>query len=82
MFPKWAKADTKIARFMQNLDPRKVYTEKEMKELCKNTNISRIIQLLKFTTGNNGVCYGTILKKINNNYQLYTELVSSFEKYF
>ena len=81
MFPKWAKDDTKIARFMKNLDPRKVYTEKEMKELCQNTGITRVAQLLHFTTGKDGICYGTIIKKTNNNYQLYTELVSSFEKY-
>jgi hypothetical protein len=80
MFPKWAKADTKIARFMQNLDPRKVYTEREMKKLCDETSILRLGQLLDINVGTNG--FGTIIKKINNNYQLYTELVSSFEKYF
>ena len=80
MFPKWSKADTKIARFMQNLDPRKVYTEREMKKLCDETSILRLGQLLDINVGTNG--FGTIIKKINNNYQLYTELVSSFEKYF
>ena len=80
MFPKWSKGDTKIARFMQNLDPRKVYTDREMKKLCDETSILRLGQLLDINVGNNG--FGTIIKKINNNYQLYTELVSSFEKYF
>jgi hypothetical protein len=53
-----------------------------MKELCQISDITRVAQLLHFTTGKDGICYGTILKKISNNYQLYTELVSSFEKYF
>ena len=80
MFPKWSKADTKIAKFMQNLDPRKVYTERDMKNLCKETGIQMLNQLLTINVGSNG--FGTIIKKINNKYQLYTELVSSFDKYF
>ena len=76
LFPKWAKADTKIARFMKNLDPRKVYTEKEMKNLC-NEHTIRIDNLM-----GQGHSHGVIIQKINNNFQLYTELVCSFDKYF
>jgi hypothetical protein len=66
---------------MQNLDPRKVYNEKEINELCQNTGITQKIQVCQSKIGiSHG--FGTILKKINNNYQLYSELVSSFEKYF
>ena len=84
MFPKWAKADTKIARFMQNLDPRKVYTEKEIKKLCDDVGFSKSNSLEPLTKNQSGISqgFGMILKKINNNYQLYTELVSSFEKCF
>ena len=84
MFPKWSKADTKIARFMQNLDPRKVYTEKEMNNLRADVGFSKSNSIETLTNIQSGVSngFGIIIKKTNNNYQLYSELVSSFEKYF
>lgn len=80
MFPKWSKADTKIARFMKNLDPRKIYTETEMREHIAEVDIKQIAHLLNIKTGTNG--FGTILKKVNNTYQLYPELIKAFEENF
>ena len=42
MFPKWAKDDSKISRFMQNLDPRKIYTESEFREFGNIYGIKNI----------------------------------------
>ena len=80
MFPKWSNDVSKIAKFMQNLEPTKVYNEKDIKSLCKQHGIVNIGQILKFKVGTNG--YGDILKKLDNKtYQLYPELVDTF-KYF
>jgi hypothetical protein len=83
MFPKWSKADTKIARFMQNLDPNKKYTEDEMKEYCQEQGITKIIQVMN-RKAENGTCnyYGIIMKQFRNTYQLYPELNKEFLNYF
>ena len=39
MFPKWAKGDTKICKFLQDLDPHKKYTKEEMKQYCIDKSI-------------------------------------------
>ena len=81
MFEKWANDDTKIATFMQNLDPEKVYTKQEMKEFAKEKGITNIGQLENVKIGTNG--FGTIMKKNKNGtYQLYPLLVKSFKKHF
>ena len=79
MFPKWSKADTKIARFMRDLDPRKKYTEAEMKEYCKEKGINRLRQVMIYqgTTG-----HGYIIKEKYSEYYLYPELVKKFVDYF
>jgi hypothetical protein len=80
MFPKWATEDSKIARFMQNLDPKKVYMKTEIEEYTRTYGIVNIGQLLDINVGTNG--YGTIIKKVGNNYWLYPELIIVFEKFF
>ena len=80
MFPRWGKADSRIARFMHNLDPKKIYTEREIKELCKQTGVNRVGQLMKYqgTVGHGIIIQLTSDKK----YQLYPSLVDSFKRYF
>jgi len=81
MFSIWSKLDTKISKFMQNLDPVKIYSNKEMKELCKDHGIVDIKQLLsKKYYNTNG--YGKILQKNKDTYRLYPCLISNFNKYF
>ena len=82
IFAKWSNDDTKIARFMQNLDPLKIYTEKEMKHLCEETSIVVIKQLLHGKIGNNGHGFGTIIQKLDNTYRLHPCLVEEFNKHF
>ena len=82
MFPKWSKDDTKIARFMKNLDPKKEYTKDEMKELCDLVGITNIGQIINSKMGVGGHGFGTIIKKTEDTYQLYPSLVESFKKHF
>lgn len=80
-FPRWAKANTKIATFMKNLDPIKEYSEREIKDLCRENHINGI-SLVMNERINNTNAYGKIIRKTNNIYQLYPELVEEFNKYF
>ena len=80
MFEKWSKDDTKIARFMQHLNPVKIYKEKEINNLCKEIGITNLGQLLSIKVGTNG--YGTIIQKKDNTYKLHPCLVEKFNKYF
>jgi hypothetical protein len=77
MFPKWSTGNTKISVFMQNLDPNKVYTEREFKELCKTHGIRLYDIIQKYKN-----IYGNIIKNYNNVYQLNYCLIESFNKYF
>lgn len=82
MFPKWSNSDIKIARFMQNLDPNKKYTENEFKEECKKYNIISTFLLRPFAEKTKSNYYGQIIKKENEYYYLYPSLLKSFEEYF
>ena len=81
MFEKWSNGNLKISVFMQNLDPLKIYTEKEIKDLCKQYGIIDILQLLN-RKYYNSQGYGTIIQKKNNTYRLHPCLVKEFNKYF
>jgi hypothetical protein len=81
MFPKWAKSDTKIARFMQNLDPRKVYTKQEMSALLSKYD-KQIDFLTRPNSDDNKRYYGQILQQIQDGYKLYESLKPAFKKYF
>ena len=80
MFPKWAKDNTKIARFMQHFDPKKIYTEKEMKEYTLIHGICNIGQLLSINVGSHG--FGTIIQRTKSSYRLYPELITAYNKNF
>jgi hypothetical protein len=81
MFPKWANTHTKIARFMKNLDPYKLYKKDEYKEIADNIGFNfNISQFLKKNVGTNG--YGSLLQKNGRRYKLRDELVNSFVEHF
>lgn len=86
MFPKWTNQEIKIANFMRELDPYKIYTKTEIDEYCEDKGILILKDLsrYKYYTKNGKVChgFGMILKVSNNTYQLYPELVKEFKKYF
>jgi hypothetical protein len=80
MFPKWAKEDTKIARFIQNLDPRKVYTITEIRTYCSESSI-KYSQVIKIKTEKSNA-FGMIIQKHDDMYRLYPELVKAYESLF
>ena len=76
---KWSKEDSKIARFMHNVDPRKKYTKQEITNCLKQYN-KALDNVIKKETDKD---YGMIFRENSNGtYQIYPELVSGFEKYF
>jgi hypothetical protein len=80
MFPKWAKSDTKIARFMQNLDPKKEYTYSEINTEAINTGI-RLSELTKYIR-NDAKGYGMILQCEKTKYKLQPCLIKAYNQYF
>lgn len=75
MFPKWSKGDSKIARFMQGLDPTKVYSKREI--------LSHGLSVNDVTCSSNDMHHGNgqIMKKVKTGYKLYKELLPYIEKY-
>lgn len=83
MFPVWAKGNSKISLFMQNLDPVKNFTANELKEYALSVGIQEIIHLTKSIVGNKTNGYGMIMRKNNNGtYQMYPCLLEYFNKNF
>jgi len=81
LFPRWAKKDNNIARFMRDvLDPRKKYTKTEIREEAESAGVR--ITDLHFSKGKKRIRYGNILQQIGNIYRLHPCLVEAFEKYF
>jgi hypothetical protein len=76
MFPKWSKGSSKISTFMNNLDPLKIYTIREISDTGLN------ISDLTHSVNDSHRGYGIIMRKISNGYQLLPELVDLFKKYF
>jgi hypothetical protein len=82
MFPRWAKSDSKIARFMNNLDPTKKYSSDEFRVLCKENKISDIFQLCDINRCEGSRGFGTIIQRVGHTFQLYPELIKCFKRYF
>ena len=84
MFKKWSRDDnqSKIARFMQDLDPEKVYTKKEMDEYLVEKEMTENYSNLKTrkTAKSNG--YGKILEEIGDGVRLCLCLVDAFKYHF
>ena len=81
MFPRWANDDSKIARFMQNLDPTKKYDEREFILLCDEHGV-RLSDIVIKKSSSKSRKYGNIIASIDNTYQLYPTLVTAYNKYF
>ena len=73
MFPRWANNDSRISRFMKQLDPDAIYTERII-------NGMRVSNLQSYKNRNNG--YGMILQTVDGGYRLYPELKQKFNEYF
>ena len=82
MFPQWANQDSKIANFMKELDPDKIYTKAEMDEYCSDKGVPLHHAQNYKIENRKGLGYGNIIKKTGSSYQLYPELRSEFIKYF
>ena len=81
-FPLWAREDTKIARFLSNLDPTGVYSRREFIAMAKSVGLQEILMLQHYRKyKSNG--YGQIMRRNEDDtYQLYPDLVESFLRYF
>lgn len=78
MFPKWSKENSRIANFMHNLDPNKIYTKKEIVR-----QMNQIQDVTEFKYGNGRKGSGMIMQNVGSDmYRLYPELVTSFKRYF
>ena len=82
IFKVWSNGDSKIARFMQHIDPKKTYTKDEIKKLCKEHGILILSHLTSRYNGAGSNGYGKILDKKNNTYKLYPQLLKAFEENF
>jgi len=81
MFKKWSREDTKVALFMQELDPDKIYTKKEMMAYLVEKKLPNSYSsfFIRETVKSRG--YGKILIE-QNGVRLRPELVESFKLYF
>lgn len=81
MFPRWASNNgSKIANFMNTLDPRKEYTKKEIEGDAKNAGIR--LPDCHLVPGGKRVRYGNIIQNVGNMYRLFPCLVEPFEQHF
>ena len=82
MFKKWSTAETKIARFMQELDPDKIYTNEEMAEYIDSKELTGNFTNLftKNTKKSNG--YGNLLEHCRGGIRLRPSLQDLFRVYF
>jgi hypothetical protein len=82
MFPVWSKANTKIASFIRNLDPRKVYPRKQLENECAEYGVRLTDCFTREGHLHIRTKYGNLFKVSGENFQLYPELVEAFEKNF
>jgi hypothetical protein len=80
MFPIWAKSETSISTFMQQLDPHKIYTTAELKEHCLHNSV-RMGDVVFDVSGKSNK-YGSIMQKVKGGYRLYCDLVKCYEANF
>jgi hypothetical protein len=83
MFKKWGQLsnDSAIARLLREIDPRKIYTQRELSGIWKKYSKESLTCLCVRDIGKSKG-YGKIFRKNTNEYQLYPCLVRVFEKYF
>ena len=81
MFPKWVNDDSKIARFMHNLDPERMYSKTELLDYMKIIGLKDLSQLMNIRIAGT-IGFGIIIQKTSEKYSLYPELVNAYNKYF
>ena len=82
MFKKWSSDGTKIARFMQDLDPEKVYTKDEIQEIDPDWMKSNYTHFFQRKTANGSKGYGKILEETRDGVRLRPCLVEAFKSNF
>jgi hypothetical protein len=82
MFKKWSSGETKIAKFMQNLDPEKVYTKDEIYESDPDWMKSNYAHFFQRKTANGSKGYGKILEETRGGVRLRPCLVEAFKSNF
>jgi len=82
MFKKWASDGTKIARFMQDLDPDKVYTKDEIQEINPDLMKNNYTHFFQRYTANGSRGYGKILEETRDGVRLRLCLVEAFKSNF
>ncbi|MHA2265064.1 MAG: hypothetical protein ACXAEN_21945 [Candidatus Thorarchaeota archaeon] len=86
-FPLWAMggagAYRRIALFMQNLDPTKLYSREELREAAAEHGILRVSELSKYSRGSgSSKGYGKIIIADGDGFRLRRSLVQEFNRYF
>lgn len=83
MFAKWSKEQSRMSKFLNSLDPHKVYTTSEIKALATQAGIMRVSELYVSRRGANSRGYGQIMEKMEGSRtRLYEELVEPYTTYF
>ena len=82
MFKSWSHIDSKIGRFMQDLDPDKVYTKNEMNDYLVAKEMKSNYSNLKTRNTKKSNGYGKILEETSKGVRLRLCLVESFKRYF
>ena len=78
MFPKWSRENCRMGDFLREIDPTKIYQERELIDLCNKHQ-----KKLSLLTSKINIKYIFIFKKNNDNtYQLQPVLVEAYNKYF
>ena len=84
MFPIWSKqlGQTRISKWIDALEPRRMYTRDEIGALCKEHDIIfQHVMIIKYSkSGSRG--YGEIMERDGNYYRLRPQLIPSHETYF
>ena len=84
MFPIWSRnlGATRISKWLDDLDPTKLYTREEISVLCKQHGIplQQMIKIKYEKSGSRG--YGTLLVNEEGTYRLQPVLVEAHKLYF
>lgn len=83
-FPVWKKRSaTKISSFMNDMNPMRVYSVREMRTYCDSKGI-KYAQVISYMSGASATTrgHGDILCVVNDRCYLHKELVPDFLKYF
>jgi len=80
LFNKWSNESTKIACFMQGLDPNKIYKKHEIDEHCLHNNIR--LSDVTFDKSGKSNKYGDIIKVSGYNYCLHPCLIEQYVRCF